>query len=158
MQGSELEDVALVSNLECVWVVKQEDRYTEEISSVPGSSREEVRVVLEEVKMINAQACQVQHLAGKQAVVGHFGPASRPLLVHCKWPATRPLNDSHACLQNAKLLSANGGGPKLCALSDLPTSHDGLEGRDGRDTAEPERRLCTRQSDDCSAHASDIIL
>ena len=33
-------------------------------------------------------------------------------------------NDSHACLQNAKLLRANSGGSKLGALSDPPTSHD----------------------------------
>jgi hypothetical protein len=29
------------------------------------------------------------------------GPAPRPLLRSCKWPTTRPLSDSHDCLQNA---------------------------------------------------------
>lgn len=60
---------------------------------------------------------------------------SQPLLNLLQAAWHRPLNDSHDCLQNASLVSSNGGSFDFCALEHLPTTHHDIG------AASPKRRF-----------------
>jgi hypothetical protein len=58
---------------------------------------------------------------GGAAAVGLWSPALRPLSANCKWPAARPLNDSHDCLQKVSCCRPMAATSNLCALTRLST-------------------------------------